>query len=123
MAKTGGIDLSNLSIEELQSLARDIEEEVVARRESERERVLAQMRELAGTLGMTLEDFLRLERGRGRVAKAATAANAAKVPASSIVKYRHPENPVLTWSGRGKRPNWINEWLAAGRTLEELASY
>lgn len=115
MAKTGGIDLSKLSIEELQALARDIEEEVVARRESERERVLAQMRELAGSLGMTLEDFLRLERGRGRAA--------AKVPASSIVKYRHPENPVLTWSGRGKRPLWITEWLAAGHTLEELASY
>ena len=59
MAKTGGIDLSKLSIEELQGLARDIEEEVIARREFERERVLAQMRELAGTLGMTLEDFLR----------------------------------------------------------------
>ncbi|HSN86521.1 MAG TPA: H-NS histone family protein [Thermoanaerobaculia bacterium] len=117
MAKTGGIDLSTLTIEELQALARDIEEEVVARRESERERVLAQMRELAGSLGMTLEDFLRLERGRGRAANAA-----AKVPASSTVKYRHPENPVLTWSGRGKRPLWINEWLAAGHTLEELAS-
>ena len=73
MAKTGGIDLSKLSIEELQGLARDIEEEVIARREFERERVLAQMRELAGTLGMTLEDFLRLERGRSRVANAASA--------------------------------------------------
>lgn len=112
MAKTGGIDLTKLSIEELQALARDIEEEIVSRREADRERVLAQMRELAGTLGMTLEEVLRQERGRG-----------AKVPASSVVKYRHPENPVLTWSGRGKRPQWINEWLAAGRTLEELASY
>lgn len=123
MAKTGGIDLTKFSIEELQGLAKDIEEEIVSRREADRERVLAQMRELAGSLGLTLEDVLRQERGRGRTANAAKAATAARVPASSIVKFRHPENPVLTWSGRGKRPNWINEWLAAGRTLEELASY
>ena len=114
MAKTGGIDLTKFSIEELQGLAQDIEQEIVSRREADRERVLAQMRELAGSLGLTLEEVLRQERGRDR---------SAKVPASSIVKYRHPENPVLTWSGRGKRPQWLNEWLAAGHTLEELASY
>ena len=35
MAKTG-IDLSKLSLDELQSLARDIETEVVSRREADR---------------------------------------------------------------------------------------
>lgn len=113
MAKTGGIDLSKLSIQELQELARDIEQEIVSRREADRERVLEQMRELAGSLGLTLEEVLRQERGRDR---------GAKLPASTLPKYRHPENPVLTWSGRGKRPQWINEWLAAGRSLDELAS-
>ena len=37
-------------------------------------------------------------------------------------KYRHPENPELTWSGRGRRPQWINEALDSGRTLEDLAA-
>ena len=36
-------------------------------------------------------------------------------------KYRNPDNPALTWSGRGKRPAWVNEALAAGKTLEDLA--
>jgi DNA-binding protein H-NS len=106
MAKTG-IDLSKLSLEELQSLARDIETEILGRREAERERVLNQMRELAGSLGMTLEEVLRGERGKG-----------SPVPA----KYRHPDNPDLTWSGRGKRPTWVNEALASGKTLEDLAA-
>jgi len=26
-----------------------------------------------------------------------------------------------TWAGRGKRPVWLREALAAGRTLEEFA--
>ena len=35
------IDLSKLSLEELQALARDIEQEIINRREADRERVLA----------------------------------------------------------------------------------
>lgn len=104
------IDLSKLSLEELQALARDIEQEIIARRETERERVLAQMRELAASVGLSLEELLKQERGRER----------ARVPATSI-RFRHPENTALTWSGRGKRPRWIIEWLASGRTLEDLS--
>ena len=106
------IDLSRLSLEELQTLARDIEQEIIGRREADRERVIAQMREMAGSLGMTLEDLLKQERGRER----------ARVPATVLAKYRHPENSALTWAGRGKRPQWIIEWLASGRTLEDLSS-
>ena len=106
MAKNG-IDLSKLSIDELQALARDIETEIVTRRAAEKERVLNQMRELAGSLGMTLEELLREERGAG---------------SGVAAKYRHPENPGLTWSGRGKRPAWVNEALASGKTLDDLAA-
>jgi DNA-binding protein H-NS len=105
MAKTG-FDLSKLSIEELQSLARDIEAEIVNRRVVEKERVLNQMRDLASSLGMTLEELMRQEGISGST-----------VP----VKYRHPENPGLTWSGRGKRPTWVNEALASGMKLEDLS--
>ena len=101
------IDLSKLSLDELQALARDIETEIVTRRAAEKERVLNQMRELAASIGMTPEELLR--GGRGAVAAAA-------------VRYRHPDNPGLTWSGRGKRPTWVNEALASGKTLDDLAA-
>jgi DNA-binding protein H-NS len=107
MAKNTSIDLSKLSIEEMQGLARDIETEIVTRREADRDRVLNQMRELAASLGMSLEDVLRQEKGKG---------------GSVAAKYRHPENPALTWSGRGKRPLWVNEALASGKTLDDLAA-
>ena len=35
-------------------------------------------------------------------------------------KYRHPENPELTWTGRGRRPDWIQEGLQAGKSLEDF---
>jgi DNA-binding protein H-NS len=103
MAKGGSsVDLSKLSIEELQALGRDIETEIVSRRETERERVLEQMRELASSVGMTLEDIVKQQKGGVQA------------------KYRHPEKPELTWSGRGKRPAWVNEALAAGKSLDDL---
>jgi DNA-binding protein H-NS len=110
MAKSGGgIDLSKLSIEELETLAKDIQTEVTARREAERQRVLAQMRELAAGLGLTLEEVVRLERSKGGAA------------AGGQARYRHPEDPNLVWSGRGKRPAWLTEALAAGKSLEDFA--
>jgi DNA-binding protein H-NS len=107
MAKSNSIDLSKLSIPELQELAKEIETEVVTRKEAEKQRVLDQIRELAASIGTTPEELL------GRQARA----SAAKVQA----KYRNPDDPSLTWSGRGKRPTWVNEALAAGKTLDELA--
>jgi DNA-binding protein H-NS len=105
MAK--GIDLTKLSLEDLKALAQDVEVEIVGRREAERSRVLSQMRELAGSLGMSLEDVIRGEKGKSGTVAA---------------KYRNPDHPDVTWSGRGKRPAWVNEALAAGKTLEDLAA-
>lgn len=35
-------------------------------------------------------------------------------------KYRNPNNPSQTWSGRGKTPRWVAELIAAGRNLDEF---
>jgi ParB/RepB/Spo0J family partition protein len=43
----------------------------------------------------------------------------AKADAARQARYRHPNNDA-TWSGRGKQPKWVQEWLEAGNTLEEL---
>jgi DNA-binding protein H-NS len=110
MAKSNSVDLSKLSIEELQTLIQDAQAEIVSRREAERERVLEQMRELAGSLGMTLEEVVRGEKGQKGG------------PGSVPPKYRHPDNPALTWTGRGKRPAWVAEWLSSGKSLEDAAT-
>ena len=35
-------------------------------------------------------------------------------------RYRNPQNAAETWSGRGKRPAWIEAALAQGSTLDDL---
>ena len=32
-------------------------------------------------------------------------------------KYRNPDNPMQTWSGRGKHPNWVIQHLAEPANL------
>jgi DNA-binding protein H-NS len=36
-------------------------------------------------------------------------------------KYRNPEEPAETWSGRGKQPRWVALQLKAGKKLDDLA--
>jgi len=46
----------------------------------------------------------------------------AKGPKAAVApKYRNPENPAQTWSGRGKHPVWFDEALKKkGVTAESL---
>lgn len=36
------------------------------------------------------------------------------------VAYRNPENEHQAWTGRGKPPRWITEWIQSGKSLDAL---
>ena len=35
-------------------------------------------------------------------------------------KFRNPEDPSETWSGRGKQPRWLSELLATGKVVDDF---
>lgn len=35
-------------------------------------------------------------------------------------KYRNPKNPEETWTGRGAKPVWVRDYIAAGRSLDNI---
>ena len=35
-------------------------------------------------------------------------------------KYRNPERPSETWSGRGKQPRWVGAQLRKGKKINDL---
>ena len=104
------MDLSELSVAELNKLLSDIPKEIARREKGEKARVRKELEALAAAQGYSLEELL----GDG----GATAKRAGKPVAA---KYRHPENAALTWSGRGRQPKWIAEFLASGGKIETLA--
>jgi len=99
------INLYSYSMSELQALARDIEVELRRRGDEERKRILAQMKELAASVDMTLDDFI---------------AYSSSKKTKGEPKYQNPDNPRQTWTGRGKRPSWIKAVLAQGGSLEDM---
>lgn len=40
----------------------------------------------------------------------------------NAVPYRHPDNADLTWTGRGRKPAWVEAWLEDGGTLDDLST-
>lgn len=42
---------------------------------------------------------------------------------SSPVRYRHPHIPGLTWTGKGRKPQWVADWISAGKPLADIEAH
>ena len=51
---------------------------------------------------------------------AAAAKPAKKAKAASVIKFRHPENASIGWTGHGRKPQWVIDWVAQGKSLDDL---
>lgn len=121
------MELSGLSLGELQKLQTRIEKEIAGRNKKQRGQALDEMKSIAAKYGLKLEDVIARPAIQGAATKAAQPVKVAKAakPSKSAkkaaaIRFRHPDNPALTWAGgRGRRPQWIKDWEAAGRSLDE----
>lgn len=101
------IKLDSLSLKDLKTLQKEIARAIDTAEERQKAGAREQVEALAKKLGYTLAE---LSEGKSKAKRAPT-----------TPKYRHPENPALTWSGRGRKPQWFVEAMAAGKKVEELA--
>ena len=84
--------------------------------------VRKKLTQLARAEGYSIEElFGGAPAGRGRPARA-TAAKAPRARKGGKVppKYRNPDNPAETWTGRGKQPRWLAAYTSKGRKPEEF---
>ena len=102
------INLKTLSMPDLKSLQSDVASEIESRQKEERQKLVQEFRDKAKSLGISLEELVAGQKSKGR--------SSSKVAA----KYAHPADVQLTWTGRGKRPRWVNDWLAKGKSLDDL---
>lgn len=109
---------------ELQAEIARLQKEADKVRKEALKAAIQQIRSLMQEFGLTHEDIdPPKKRGRGKAA--AKTGKGRRVGASrkgSKVKpkYRSPNDPKVTWSGRGRKPLWAVEWLDSGRSLDEL---
>ena len=115
------MDISALSVGELQKLAARIEKEIESRNKKKRGEAMEEIRTIVAKYGLKLGEVMGQPAARKpRVSAKKIADKPAKKPAAIL--YRHPENPALTWTGgRGRPPKWIKDWEASGRSREDAS--
>lgn len=120
------MDLSTQSLAELRRLQNRVEAEIRRRSDSARRNLLKRMEKMAAEEGLTLADIIppaaaAAAPARAGAQKKSASAAAKKTRPASVIKYRNPANPEQGWTGHGRKPKWANDWLAEGKSLQDLA--
>lgn len=102
-------NFSNMPTPELEAYSALVNEELAERskREQKLTKVKAKMAALAKEEGLELDDLL----GIGPKQSKKKVSTGVKVPA----KYQHPKDASLQWTGRGRQPKWVAEYLKGGK--------
>lgn len=106
------VDLKGLSPKELQALIESAQSQLAQSKANHEQATRDKLIGIAREAGYDLGELF----GFGKVKSKRGGAGAA----GKLIKYKHPQNGTLTWAGRGKRPRWVNEWLAGGGSLDAL---
>lgn len=101
------MNLEEMSLNELQQLQKNITRMIDSYQERAKRDALSKLQETAKSFGYTIEELLDVKPEK-------------RTRAPVQPKYRHSENPELTWSGRGRKPAWFASALASGVSLDEL---
>lgn len=92
------------SYQEILSQIEDLKMKAQEARKQEMAGALADIKRLMADFGITVDDI------SGKASKG-------KVRGSAAAKYRDPASGK-TWSGRGRRPAWVVELEAQGKSLD-----
>ena len=117
------MDLKSLSLGKLNTLNQRIAREIEMRERVGKADVIKKLRKMAAAEGFTLEELLSLPQKPQATAPAKakrTRKAVAKQKAPLPIRYAHPGNPELKWSGRGRRPAWVAQWSQNGGAMSAL---
>ena len=100
-------NLEALSLKELRQLQKDLAKAISTYEDRHKAEARTKLEAIAKEMGYSLAELIGIE------------VKASRAPA--VAKYRHPENAGITWSGRGRKPQWFVEALAASKSADDLA--
>lgn len=102
------VDIKKLDEKQLAELQTQINAEMARKKQAKKRDVINQVKTLLAENGMSLDDL------PGR-----SGASGVRKPVPP--KYRNPQNPEQTWTGRGRKPRWVVEHLDNGGDMAKLA--
>jgi DNA-binding protein H-NS len=92
------IDLKNHTLAELRDLQAQVAQQIKTREKDEIAKVRQRILELAQSVGMPLDQLMKGAQDR-------------KPTKTVAARYQHPDDPKQQWTGRGRQPRWVKEYL------------
>lgn len=100
-------EYNNLSETELQALIDKAATALQEKKSQKRKEVIAQIKQLAASIGVTVDIIEDNEKPVKKGKKVAA-------------KYRNPDDETQTWTGRGVSPKWMQVLVEAGHDKSEF---
>ena len=100
------MDLSTMTMQELRKLENNVTQELNSREREDLNKAREQIMAIAQQAGIPLKQLILdgLHPSTGKVA----------------VRYRHPDNAAEQWTGRGRQPLWVRQWVESGKSIDLL---
>ena len=102
------MDLSKLTSAQLRELQEQLKDELKRRASQDRSEALEQIHAIARAVGLPIKELL----GSSPVRSGRTGPVAAR--------YRNPADASQQWTGRGRQPTWVKEWVDGGKDIAGL---
>ena len=97
------MDLNTLTLKELKKLRKDVDKTIADFENRKKREALSELEKKAAEMGFSLSDLT----------------GAAKVKKVSPPKYRNPNDPEQTWTGRGRTPLWVKALENTGGSRDD----
>lgn len=100
------INLSELPLSELIRIQKEIPKIIIKAQRNEKKTLRKKIEALAAESGFNIEEIMgkKVQKKRSKVKP----------------KYENPDNTDQRWTGRGRKPLWVNDHLSEGGTLDDL---
>ncbi|MFC3837326.1 H-NS histone family protein [Paracoccus rhizosphaerae] len=100
------IDFDKMSLKELRDLRTRLDRAINSYEDRKRREAMNAIEEAAREHGFNLAELTGVKTRRG---------------GTIAPKYVNPNDPTMTWTGRGRQPKWVKDSLQSGKQLEDLA--
>ncbi|QBX35873.1 H-NS histone family protein [Paracoccus liaowanqingii] len=99
------IDFDTMSLKEMRDLRVKLDRAINSYEDRKRREAMSAVEEAAREHGFNLAELTGTKTKRA---------------GSVAPKYANPTDPTMTWTGRGRKPKWVQESLDGGKELDDL---
>jgi DNA-binding protein H-NS len=106
-APVASINVDKMSLKDLMDLDLRVQKAIAVAKDRERTELRHKIAALAEDSGFSVNELFG-------------ARGATKNKSSGVAKYKNPDNGSETWTGRGRKPNWLLAKMAKGGKMADF---